>query len=156
MLRRSPTSTLFPYTTLFRSKKGLPRWMPSDSAGELDAVHVGHREVGDDGVDARRRVEIGQGSDSRSRAQDVGSARPQKRGQDLCGIVIVVHDEEGEAGEEIQGHGSGHETSVTLRGLLGGSIPEAANTAYCRPRYDCDSSSSTIIATPSTCFGSTS
>src|SRR5882762_10130535 len=93
-------------------KKGLPRWMPSDSAGELDAVHVWHGEVGDDDVDAWRRVEVGQGSDRRSRTQDVGSARPQKRGQDLHGIVIVVHDEEGEASEKIHGRGSGHETSV--------------------------------------------
>src|SRR5882762_4690432 len=93
-------------------KKGLPRWMPSDSAGELDAVHAWHGEVGDDDVDAWRRVEVGQGSDRRSRTQDVGSARPQKRGQDLHGIVIVVHDEEGEASEKIHGRGSGHETSV--------------------------------------------
>src|SRR5215510_15800740 len=34
MIRRPPRSTLFPYTTLFRSHRGCPRGRPGDRPGE--------------------------------------------------------------------------------------------------------------------------
>src|SRR3712207_7064042 len=46
MIRRPPRSTLFPYTTLFRSGRG------AEPARELRAVHDRHLVVGDDEVRA--------------------------------------------------------------------------------------------------------
>src|SRR5256885_13463658 len=46
MIRRPPRSTLFPYTTLFRSRRGKT---VEDCGGELDAldeVRLGHELVG--------------------------------------------------------------------------------------------------------------
>src|SRR3712207_8590049 len=59
MIRRPPRSTLFPYTTLFRSHRqrpeacaGPPRWLRSDPAPRL-AAHGG----ADVGADLRLRSE---------------------------------------------------------------------------------------------------
>src|SRR3712207_7280041 len=45
MIRRPPRSTLFPYTTLFRSGQRLKRGRDLNQAG-------GHRELGAEGMDA--------------------------------------------------------------------------------------------------------
>src|SRR2546426_1234972 len=37
MIRRPPRSTLFPYTTLFRSRRGLDRCRPGDPVDQGDA-----------------------------------------------------------------------------------------------------------------------
>src|SRR2546430_3952886 len=42
MIRRPPRSTLFPYTTLFRSQTGIH--------GEVDAPHRASAQLADDGV----------------------------------------------------------------------------------------------------------
>src|SRR5258708_31593105 len=51
MIRRPPRSTLFPYTTLFRSSSA-PRWWcsPAPAAGLF--VEVGHRGAQHEGVEA--------------------------------------------------------------------------------------------------------
>src|SRR3712207_8138356 len=61
MIRRPPRSTLFPYTTLFRSRKGLA----ADGGGEEQVARFGKREgpaiarMGDDGDVRCRRKEAG-------------------------------------------------------------------------------------------------
>src|SRR5258708_18231042 len=45
MIRRPPRSTLFPYTTLFRSRCRVPASMPAGPAGR--AAHAIHRRDGD-------------------------------------------------------------------------------------------------------------
>src|SRR5262245_65364601 len=55
MLRRPPRSTLFPYTTLFRSGRLLPRRAP-DKAGELAARTAAlHQEI-DEGLAGRGQL----------------------------------------------------------------------------------------------------
>src|SRR3712207_8249402 len=39
MIRRPPRSTLFPYTTLFRSKSGIPRYEPSMYLSHIGSVN---------------------------------------------------------------------------------------------------------------------
>src|SRR3712207_8747308 len=46
MIRRPPRSTLFPYTTLFRSVSGPPA-EPSDGAALLDLLGPARRSAGD-------------------------------------------------------------------------------------------------------------
>src|SRR5205085_9871684 len=46
MIRRPPRSTLFPYTTLFRSRRGGPeRWFPILRAEILIGIHAGWHVV---------------------------------------------------------------------------------------------------------------
>src|SRR2546429_2724366 len=40
MIRRPPRSTLFPYTTLFRSLAGLPRWAEARVATTYDSCAI--------------------------------------------------------------------------------------------------------------------
>src|SRR3712207_7846144 len=40
MIRRPPRSTLFPYTTLFRSRPRLPAWLPHHPAALLQPPHA--------------------------------------------------------------------------------------------------------------------
>src|SRR3712207_8726344 len=51
MIRRPPRSTLFPFTTLFRSKGGVTPWEIAESSGvpasEVHLIEVKHRRVGD-------------------------------------------------------------------------------------------------------------
>src|SRR3712207_7453060 len=61
MIRRPPRSTLFPYTTLFRSRDG--------AAAELGARHVAHAVVGDAAAAARADLD-----------HAVGRARAVQRG----------------------------------------------------------------------------
>src|SRR3712207_9050289 len=56
MIRRPPRSTLFPYTTLFRSKGG-ERAVPQHPFEDVGGVGP---EVGPHGVDQRRRRQLGQ------------------------------------------------------------------------------------------------
>src|SRR2546430_15019928 len=46
MIRRPPRSTLFPYTTLFRSKR---THMPDDRGGESPAYYASHGAITDPG-----------------------------------------------------------------------------------------------------------
>src|SRR2546429_4577249 len=43
MIRRPPRSTLFPYTTLFRSRNGNGKVLPGHSSGRRLLVHGGYR-----------------------------------------------------------------------------------------------------------------
>src|SRR5258708_9692563 len=54
MIRRPPRSTLFPYTTLFRSDQGVRAELVTQHTFHVDAGDAAHREVIN-----RRRAEIG-------------------------------------------------------------------------------------------------
>src|SRR5256885_13182809 len=47
MIRRPPRSTLFPYTTLFRSLAGAPAWTRLDVAGVPPPSRLGHGAIYD-------------------------------------------------------------------------------------------------------------
>src|SRR5256885_9347304 len=56
MIRRPPRSTLFPYTTLFRSSRAPPRTAPSSQAGApAAATHRGPPRAGERPVTGRLR-----------------------------------------------------------------------------------------------------
>src|SRR2546425_3785713 len=58
MIRRPPRSTLFPYTTLFRSENGViggdARWRQADLGGDDVVVLVGEQASLQDGAGQRR------------------------------------------------------------------------------------------------------
>src|SRR3712207_8868125 len=47
MIRRPPRSTLFPYTTLFRSQEGIEYWMAMNLAGDYASAchHIIHEKI---------------------------------------------------------------------------------------------------------------
>src|SRR3712207_7938220 len=56
MIRRPPRSTLFPYTTLFRSRAGQPAAaMREQRQGEGDGEADGHRDEGQEDMLEQRR-----------------------------------------------------------------------------------------------------
>src|SRR5260221_4932858 len=69
MIRRPPRSTLFPYTTLFRSSGGLLDREVRGPGAPKDLVHV-HRRAANDVVDVRavgeERTTLGPSSDRKS------------------------------------------------------------------------------------------
>src|SRR3712207_7408659 len=77
MIRRPPRSTLFPYTTLFRS--------PHQLAGRLDALHQPDRPA----VGVEHAVDDGQ-QDQQVRAQGVGD----EGGQDVVVAEADLRSEE--------------------------------------------------------------
>src|SRR2546429_7103245 len=71
MIRRPPRSTLFPYTTLFRSKR---RWCGRDEASLEEAIESGRRSVasspGSPPIPGRRDAQAVRLSDGASPAAD--------------------------------------------------------------------------------------
>src|SRR5258708_11066323 len=63
MIRRPPRSTLFPYTTLFRSRSTAERLWPARSRGHLDERNV-------DSARTAQRVRHPQGFDRRRGSKD--------------------------------------------------------------------------------------
>src|SRR3712207_7445269 len=63
MIRRPPRSTLFPYTTLFRSHGDADRAVPGDQARRVERDPLAGRERGRarDGGARRRRIAVGDG-----------------------------------------------------------------------------------------------
>src|SRR3712207_6997836 len=62
MIRRPPRSTLFPYTTLFRSREGHTRTsVAGDGHGQLAGVRVPARLPGRAPIGLRDRAGVGQG-----------------------------------------------------------------------------------------------
>src|SRR3712207_8467652 len=53
MIRRPPRSTLFPYTTLFRSRPAAPR---ARARSRVSAADTRYATTGSEGLDARRRL----------------------------------------------------------------------------------------------------
>src|SRR5438034_11815079 len=86
MRRRPPTSTLFPYTTLFRSYQPL---------GELAPVHAGHDDVGEHEMNrpavalqqAHRIGPVRGGEDGVARRLERAAAERAHR-------LLVLHDED--------------------------------------------------------------
>src|SRR5258708_26486828 len=64
MIRRPPRSTLFPYTTLFRSWRHRSRWKPCRQARRADRDGNGPGTVRAVQMPARRRVRGGRGADA--------------------------------------------------------------------------------------------
>src|SRR5690242_21416144 len=56
MIRRPPRSTLFPYTTLFRSRRAQRRQVPDDGARRRRAPHAAARQRHDVDVDPELRA----------------------------------------------------------------------------------------------------
>src|SRR2546422_2041062 len=69
MIRRPPRSTLFPYTTLFRSRGGSclrGRGFQSGSVAVFSAASACYSEAADDGDPVMRRLGIARGRDRKS------------------------------------------------------------------------------------------
>src|SRR2546422_5907877 len=88
MIRRPPRSTLFPYTTLFRSRSGArPDGSPLGDAGIGGPVrpHLedGRHEVTDDGQRRTENVVMGKGDRRTKRGKifrgTYGNTRPKKK-----------------------------------------------------------------------------
>src|SRR5216684_8389490 len=71
MIRRPPRSTLFPYTTLFRSVHEHAGQLGAAPAGALDRLFERRRKAG--AVrQARQRVAVGERGDALARQRDLG------------------------------------------------------------------------------------
>src|SRR3712207_2037837 len=112
MIRRPPRSTLFPYTTLFRSEPGV-------AAGPArEAVRIGERRrliadaaqvAGDDGAEGGPVVELAVGDVVAERAQQVGGALDAG---ELLGVRAHEH-----AGRHLAGHGDAQLPGLAARRL---------------------------------------
>src|SRR3712207_6911366 len=75
MIRRPPRSTLFPYTTLFRSGRGRDGVdggrpaVPEDLVGQLGVVHVPRGGPGDGDLPGRGRGGVGRSEEHTSELQ---------------------------------------------------------------------------------------
>src|SRR2546422_6131277 len=63
MIRRPPRSTLFPYTTLFRSLSRLVLVVPTQPEGLIAALVATHRRSVEQAVVGHRRLETARGGD---------------------------------------------------------------------------------------------
>src|SRR2546422_9203303 len=63
MIRRPPRSTLFPYTTLFRSLSRLVLVVPTQPEGLIAALVATHRRSVEQAVVGHRRLEAARGGD---------------------------------------------------------------------------------------------
>src|SRR5690242_21319263 len=90
MVRRPPTSTLFPYTTLFRSQRGL-RDRRSDGAGPGRRVLLHGIEVrGSGGQAAVEKRGAGRLAGERPDAGAAGAARSEEHTSELQSHVNLV------------------------------------------------------------------
>src|SRR3712207_7332710 len=83
MIRRPPRSTLFPYTTLFRSGRGrgrLRRRLGARARGDV----LEHRVLGDDGHRGRRLLALGR-ADPRSEEH---TSELQSRQYLVCRLLL--------------------------------------------------------------------
>src|SRR3989442_10278120 len=80
MIRRPPRSTLFPYTTLFRSQFGADRVVGEEQGGELGHLGEGGADRGGIG---RRRAGLHPGGAERTGG---GRRHPPPRGRKLQGL----------------------------------------------------------------------
>src|SRR3712207_9079811 len=95
MIRRPPRSTLFPYTTLFRSEGDQDR---TDDEDEL--VDDGlHRQRGGQAVAAPQQVGPAD-PDHRGDRWDAGAGQPGGEEDDPQRPVLAHREEEAEAGED--------------------------------------------------------
>src|SRR3989454_10438182 len=112
MIRRPPRSTLFPYTTLFRSHGGGHRVERPGGVGDGDA-RVGERPTGRDGAahgDAagcERHGPQRPGGDVGEQQYRGGDGERQRAGQRRGGGVGGDHGHEGGAERGGGGHGDG-------------------------------------------------
>src|SRR3712207_7119266 len=86
MIRRPPRSTLFPYTTLFRSRQDV---LPGDDAAEPRATAGGARAVRVRPV-GRRDRRRGRGRRQGGRARPAGAARSEEHTSELQSRQYLV------------------------------------------------------------------
>src|SRR3712207_8515105 len=99
MIRRPPRSTLFPYTTLFRSEAGRPADAVQEVEGGIGAGalgvpgrepgHVGHVPVEGPAEEAHRSEE--HTSELQSRQYLVCRLLLEKKKKERCRIIIIVY-----------------------------------------------------------------
>src|SRR2546428_6593828 len=95
MIRRPPRSTLFPYTTLFRSHQGLRAWR----SGRREERHAPAEET------QRGRVE---GVSSAGRSEE-HTSELQSRSDLVCRLLLEKKN------KKSQGNASFHPTNVQVR-----------------------------------------
>jgi hypothetical protein len=105
----------------------------ADPPREFDAVHLRHRDVRDDGIEPRRRLDVSQTVASTPCEQYLSAARLEEGREDLDRIVVVIDDEDGETTEvrEIEWARSHHRRLPypTLLPILGQSFLASENAA---------------------------
>src|SRR3712207_8077866 len=90
MIRRPPRSTLFPYTTLFRSREeGRPEGLRAgDRLLEGDAAGGGGASRAERGVPARRRDEVGGRTLRDLRRSEEHTSELQSRQYLVCRLLL--------------------------------------------------------------------
>src|SRR3712207_7075972 len=86
MIRRPPRSTLFPYTTLFRSVGPADRLRPGEGADQHHQRRAGEVEVGDQGVHRAEAV-AGVDEEARPRSEE-HTSELQSRQYLVCRLLL--------------------------------------------------------------------
>src|SRR6266513_905568 len=93
MIRRPPRSTLFPYTTLFRSRTAKPEPRPHDQASHRDVTQSARSEEHTSELQSRFdlvcRLLL---EKKKQNQQQLWQASPRQHGTDLLGIVALLLD----------------------------------------------------------------
>src|SRR5256885_14712042 len=142
MIRRPPRSTLFPYTTLFRSHDFGCSVLPLDQGSQRQAVHARHADVdkhkvGPLGACARQRLAPGVRARQYFEVALAGEKLPDR----ACELQAVVDDHDSDALQRLPSRvepaarGSGAwrigcgRTHTASSGPQGGPIGRALRTA---------------------------
>src|SRR3989449_7323911 len=111
MIRRPPRSTLFPYTTLFRSGRHEPGGGCEGRIAARDLGMRGHRAEGRRGADGQPRPSVA------AHAGQLTNPAKSHQGLGLELAALHVREEIGAAGDE---HGVGAAISEVLHGVADG------------------------------------
>src|SRR3712207_7119764 len=91
MIRRPPRSTLFPYTTLFRSGGRVAADLPEPHAGAADAHRRGRQHRGGPGMSAATGLRaglIGLGAMGRNHRSEEHTSELQSRQYLVCRLLL--------------------------------------------------------------------
>src|SRR2546430_10562608 len=87
MIRRPPRSTLFPYTTLFRSRRTPPAVRPVDRGSTLEQQFHG-RVLRAPGGDVQRRAETAARAWSRGQRSEEHTSELQSQSNLVCRLLL--------------------------------------------------------------------